>query len=173
MDKYYYLLSEIPHLIFGQESNITQRLFLAEAEKWLSEKDFTELIQLNINEFEEEQINNSLLALYRSFEFQLRSELAKYRRDKKEGREYKSYMFSPSIFKDGDPLDIEKELLKLRWNFVEENEAGHNFDLHAVMAYYLKLQLNEKLYSWEKEEGRENFNSLVNINKNEDQGKVT
>ena len=69
MDKYYYLLSEIPHLIFGQESNITQRLFLAEAEKWLSEKDFIELIQLNINEFEEEQFNNSLLALYRSFEY--------------------------------------------------------------------------------------------------------
>ena len=164
------MLSEIPYLIFGQDSNITQRLFLAEAEKWLSEKDFTELIQLNINEFEEEQVNNSLLALYRSFAFQLRSELAKYRSDKKEGREYKSYMFSPSIFKDADPLDIEKELLKLRWNFVEENEAGHNFDLHAVMAYYLKLQINEKLYSWEKEKGRENFEGLINVN--EDQSKV-
>ena len=172
MDKYYYLLSEIPYLIFGKESNITQRLFLAEAEKWLSEKDYIELVQLNINEFKEEQINNSLLDLYRSFEFQLRSELAKYRRDKKEGREYKSHMFSPSIFKDGDPLDIEKKLLKLRWDFIEENGVGHNFDLHAVMTYYLKLQINRTLYFWEKEKGRENFNSLVNINENEDQSEV-
>ncbi len=98
MDKYYYLLSEIPYLIFDKQSYMTRRLFLAEAEKWLSEKDYIEIIQLNINEFKDEQINNSLLDLYRSFEFQLRSELARYRRDKKEGREYKSHMFSPSIF---------------------------------------------------------------------------
>ena len=77
-----------------------------------------------------------------------------------------------SIFKDGDPLDIERKLLKLRWDFIEENEVGHNFDLHTVMTYYLKLQINRKLYFWEKEKGRENFNSLVNINENEDQSEV-
>ena len=60
----------------------------------------------------------------------------------------------------------------MRWDFIEENEVGHNFDLHAVMTYYLKLQINRTLYFWEKEKGRENFNSLVNINENEDQSEV-
>ena len=37
MDKYYFLIAELPTLFFGKEPAITVEYFLAEAEKWMNE----------------------------------------------------------------------------------------------------------------------------------------
>ena len=66
---------------------------------------------------------------------------------------------------DDNPLEIERRLLHLRWNFLEEQEIGHFFDLHFLIIYYLKLQLLQRLFSFDKQKGKVRFeaNSLVEL----------
>ena len=52
MDKYYFLISELPYLLFGQKPNLTARYFLEEAFKWLTSADHESIIQADINDAE-------------------------------------------------------------------------------------------------------------------------
>ena len=70
---------------------------------------------------------------------------------------------SPTIVKEGNPLQVEMNLLHFRWKFIEEQEANHYFDLDAVITYYIKLQLLEKLFTFNKTEGQERFKALSSI----------
>lgn len=173
MDKYYYLVSQLPYLQFEQEQPITRRYFLEEARKWLNSDDYECLIQANINEFSPlENIPSPVLYNYRNFEYRLRKELALWRKAQKEGHEYKSIMFPSSLVKEGDPLEVEKNLLYFRWQFIEEQETGHHFDLDAVVAYFLKLQISERFFVFDKERGREKFKELSTISNENNNSEV-
>ena len=162
MDKYYFLISELPYLIFGEEPAVTRRYFLEEARKWLYNDDFQSLIQANINEFSiDEKIIPQVLYEYRFFENKLRSELVLWREARQQGNEYKSILFPQSLVKEGNPLQIERNFLFFRWKFIEELEIGHCFDVEAVILYYLKLQILERLFSFNKEKGSERFKQLI------------
>ena len=83
-----------------------------------------------------------------------------------ENLEYKIRKDLGSIIQEKkDPLEIEKEILLLRWNFLEDQEMGHFFDLSFLIIYYLKLQILERLFSFDKERGKERFEnySLVEL----------
>ena len=43
MDKYYYLVSQLPLLVFDKETYLTTDSFLEEAEKWMSPSDYAVL----------------------------------------------------------------------------------------------------------------------------------
>lgn len=173
MDKYYYLISELPHLIFGNELKVTRRYFLEEALKWLDKEDHDCVIRADINEFSAlEKPLSDLLCNFHIFEYNLRSELSLWRKAQKEGHEYKSIIFPSSIIKDHNPLEVEQNFLLLRWKFIEEEEIGHVFDLDAVVAYYLKLQILERYFLFEKETGKDRFNQLSRISNEENKSEV-
>ena len=58
---------------------------------------------------------------------------------------------------DNNPLDIERQLIILRWRYLEEQDAGHHFDINFLVIYFLKLQLLQRLFIFDKEKGRERF----------------
>ena len=61
------------------------------------------------------------------------------------------------MLKEGNPLDVEKKLLQLRWHFIDELEFGHYSDVDFFILYYLKLQILQRLWQFDKERGKEKF----------------
>lgn len=164
MDKYYYFVTQLPHLAFGQELQITRRYFLEEARKWLSENDYQCMIQTNINEYSlQSNISSKLLCNYIIFEYELRKELTFWRTEQKVGRDYKSIIFPSALVKEGNPLEVERNLMFFRWKYIDELETEHYFDLDAIIAYFLKLQILERLFSFDKEKGKAKFTELSSI----------
>ena len=164
MDKYYYLIASLPLLKFIEQPYIIRKDFLAEAEKWLSREDLIILSSIDINNFIVDKKDASLLKQWKEFEHSTRTELGLFRRARKKDMEYKMRKDLSNIIQEGNnPLEIEKKLLLLRWNFLEELEIGHSFDLGFLIIYYLKLQILERLFSFNKEKGKERFNFFSRV----------
>jgi len=162
MDKYYYLVAQLPYLVFGKKPEINKGQFLAEANKWLCANDMAILLKADINDFYVRGRLPKILEEYKIFERRLRSELAYWRALEKDGKEYKKTQDLYVESKEDSPLDAEKKLLLLRWNKVEEEEIGHFFDISFLIAYFLKLQILERLFTFNKQKGEERFESLCN-----------
>ncbi|RKY80721.1 hypothetical protein DRQ15_01760 [candidate division KSB1 bacterium] len=163
MDKYYYFVSQLPVLFFDQESYMSTEYFLQEAEKWLSAKDFRTLSAVDINDFSLDKKCPQVLKQYKQFEFNLRNDLALWRKAQRMGQEYKPVNFPVSVIKEGNPLEIEKKLLLLRWNLIEEKQQEHHFDLEFLILYFLKLQILDRLSSFNKEKGQEIFQKISKV----------
>ncbi len=163
MDKYYYLASQLPFLKFGEEPYLKREDFLQEAEKWSGERDFLVLSGADINELTAHENVPEVLNDYREFEASLRREISRLREALKAGREHKIPESLKGVVDEGDPLDIEKKLLHLRWEFIEEKEEGHYFDLGFLILYFLKLQILERLFIFNKEEGMVTFDKLCEV----------
>jgi len=163
MDKYYYFVSQLPMLSFDKETYITIDGFLQEAKKWLSQNDYITLSAVNIADVSLEKNNKKVLKEYKQFEFQLRTDILQWREALQSGQEHKPNLFPVSIVKDGNPLEVEKKLLLLRWDFIDEIEREHHFDLGYLIIYYLKLQILYKLVSFDKEQGLKTFQNICEV----------
>lgn len=159
MDKYYYFVSQLPLLIFGQESYIDKERFLDEAKKWLSDKDFSTISGVSLNDFYPRDGDNEVLAKYKNFERALREEIASFRKNESRGG-----LTSLNLnLNEGTPLEIERTLLHLRWEFIESLEEGHFFDLEILILHFLKLQALERLLTFDREKGTAVFDKLCEV----------
>jgi len=158
MDKYYYFVSQLPFLTFGQESYIDRELFLDQAKMWLSDKDFSSVSGVSLNDFYPRDGDNEVLAKYKNFERTLREEIASFR--KNESQTGTSFNLNLS---QGTPLEIERRLLNLRWEFIESLEEGHFFDLEILVLHFLKIQLLERLLTFDREKGTAVFDKLCEV----------
>ena len=158
MDKYYYFVSQLPFLTFGQESYIDKEKFLDQAKKWLSDKDFLMISDLSLNDFYPGEGDSKVLVKYKNFERALREEISWFR--KNESRIETSFNLN---LNQGTPLEIEKALLHLRWKFIESLEEGHFFDLEILILYFLKVQVLERLLTFDKEKGLVVFDKLCEV----------
>ena len=164
MDKYYYFVAQLPMLFFGRETSMSMDYFLAEAEKWLSAKDFKSLSKVDINNFSLAGKFPATLASYKKFESALREDIFNWRLAKQHDQDYKPVSFPMSVVKEGNPLEIELKLMKLKWDFIDEMEREHHFDLGFIILYYLKLQILRRLFTFNKEKGLEKFQKLYEVN---------
>lgn len=163
MDKYYFLVAELPTLFFNKEPEISEAYFLQEAEKWMSPGDFAILSKVDINDYLLNPKNPHVLRKYQSFERALRTDLAKFRQAQKQKIEYKPQTFSPSLIREGTPLEIEIKLMEIRWDLLEEMQREHHFNLEYLILYYLKLQLLQRYFSFDKEKGMKKFEKLYEV----------
>jgi len=157
MDKYIYFAAQLPLLVFDKEPAHGIEKFLEEGRKWLSDSDYTLLSEVSINANRPVKADPSVLREYKLYEFMLRNELKQYRQSLKERQEHKPGLFSPMVLKEGNPLDVEKKLLQLRWQLISELEFGHYSDIEFFILYYLKLQILQHLQQFDKEQGKEKF----------------
>ncbi len=163
MDKYYYLIAQLPELTFGEEPDISKNSFLEEAGKWLSFSDLKNLREAELDNLREPH-ENGMLKRYFDFEQSLRSELAEYRRSRGgEKKEHRSRLVLSADLLEGNPLEVEKKLFFLRWQMIEDIAAGHVFSREAVFAYFLRLQILCRMSEFNKEKGKEEFNKLIEV----------
>ncbi len=150
MDKYYYLIAQLPLLRFGEETYLTKDSFLEEAEKWLSDRELKELKRARLDELEQKP-DTSFLKDYKDFELTLRKELASYRRSLssqdlslagkgKQGEHQAKEVLTRDLL-EGNPLEVEKKLFFCRWQRVEQLAQDFHFNREAVLAYFLKIQI--------------------------------
>ena len=163
MDKYYYLVSQLPALEFGDDSSGKRDYFLEQAREWMDLKDFMTISAIDINDLSLEESDLEIEGNYKRFEIKLRKELAQWRKSVKIGHEEHRWMFPMSLVKEGTPLDVEKKLMQFRWNFINESEKEHFFDLEYLIFYFLKIQILERLGIFDKEKGKEIFNKTCEV----------
>jgi len=162
MDKYYYFVSQLPLLAFGQKTEWDRSRFLEEAGKWVSGMDMAALLKTNIDNFITSKETNKYLRGYQEFEKNLREELAKVRKTTATTG-HKELSILNAFNWDRTPLEIEKNLLFLRWQFIEEQEQQHHFDIGFLIYYFLKLHILEVLSSFDKDKGAAIFDSLCEV----------
>ncbi|MFH1202003.1 MAG: DUF2764 family protein [Candidatus Omnitrophota bacterium] len=163
MDRYYYLASSLPLLQFGKRPHIDREYFLNQAQKWVGARDFAILCQADINEFSDKKKSTGLLREYDNFERLLREELKFIRARRGQDIDYTSLRQVSASVLEGTPLEVERKLLFLRWQFIEEKELGHYFDLEFLGLYFLKLQILERLFSFDKQKGEAAFDRLTEV----------
>jgi len=166
MDKYYYLIAQLPVLYFGRESGLTIDQFLDEAQKWLSQADYYRLEKVDLEATEILKGDLPIIRQIKNFELIMRRELADWRSARKKnavkdpasvGQDYKIRAFPVNLVQESNPLSVEKNLLLWRWQFLELLELGHHFDLEFLILYYLRLQILKKLFTFDKKVGREKY----------------
>lgn len=168
MDKYYYFVAQLPMLTLDSEDIPSLESFVEEAQKWMSDKDLRVIKSVDINAYTDNEKHKNAFDKFCELELAIRSDLAKYRQSQKENFEYKTQVFPLSYIKEGNPLEVEKRLLEFRWNFIDELEAGHNFDLDFLVTYYLKLQILWRIKSFDKQLGKESFDEVCVLETSED-----
>ena len=164
MDKYYYLVSQLPALEFEEESLGKKDYLLEQARQWMSPQDFSILESIDMNDLSLEDSDVDIEGDYKRFEIKLRKELAQWRKSMKIGHEEHRWMFPMSLVKEGTPLDVEKKLMRFRWDFISETEKEHFFDLEYLIFYFLKIQILERLNKFDKEKGKEIFTKTCEVN---------
>ncbi|MCK4715949.1 MAG: DUF2764 family protein [Candidatus Marinimicrobia bacterium] len=163
MDRYYYLAAQLPALYFDKEPLMTVERFMYEAQKWLGEGDLKALKEANINTITAKKSDLPILREFILYEYALRNELVQYRQALRNRQEHKPLLFPVSVLKEGNPLDVEKKLLQLRWQVINKLEFGHYSDIEFLALYYLRLQILQRLQHFDKDTGKEKFKTFTEI----------
>ena len=79
MDKYYYMVSQLPMLQFDREPAIDGEKFLEEAQKWLSRRDYRVLSRIDMRDASVSRTGPACWRVYRVFEQRCRKDLALWR----------------------------------------------------------------------------------------------
>ena len=164
MNKYYYLVASLPYLGFGDSPPVDRDTFIAELGKWLSSEDMDTVRAAGLRYIEIAGEETELLKEWKSFDEGLREELARLRVSRKRPGGYKVPERLKEVMGQQTPLLMEKKLERLRWDFIEEKEAGYHFDINWLVLYFLKLQILERLEVFDKDKGEEFFHKLCEVN---------
>jgi len=176
MPTYYpYLISSLPMLNFNARPPFAIERFLGMCKDLIPDNDL-EIVDLCFKaSLLEEQVKQQTLKQWIEFETGLRNELVKIRASRKK--------IDPQIYlrKDGygdasiyhiamnshrilSLIESEKFLDLARWQKLDELLCGHYFDLDALIAYALKLQI---LWRWETINRADKQKALEEVLENE------
>lgn len=163
---YYYTVASLPFLTFEGPLPFSYEAFLERCEPWMSPGDLVQLrlARIDLEHAAVEGATHPMAKRWLAFENTLRNELVRIRARnldlspedyiRPEGGYDASIAGRVERAVEGaSPLEAEIHLMRLRWEFLTDNEAGHYFDLTALMIYGLKLQLLERMGKFDKEKG--------------------
>jgi len=164
MNKYYYLVATLPYLVFGEKPPISKKAFLAECEKWLSEKEIKIFSSAGADYDDISENDTPFVLGWKEFNTRLCNELASSR-----GAEEAALSGMPGssevkkILEKENPLIMEKALEEIRWEYIEGKSRGFFFDFDALLAYFLKLGILERLAEFDKDEGEKYFYEFCEV----------
>ena len=70
-------------------------------------------------------------------------------------------LLAEQAFNADSPLMAEEILNKARWRYLDELEFGHYFDIEILVIFFIKLQILERISSFDAEVGSERLNAIV------------
>ncbi|WP_370391350.1 DUF2764 family protein [uncultured Winogradskyella sp.] len=182
-----YLMSSLPDLMFDNSETYqkevsklfktynsadeaSQDLVLmlhAEAEKFLSTKEFNDLKALSLKAIHQERFQNNsqhVIASFSRFNHQMKREVQRFREHRKnEDLNANKLNFDILPELSNNPLKAEEQLLKLQWDKLEELSIGHYSDLAALFIYKLKLELLVRWWSFNEEVGLNIFKQTLKM----------
>ncbi len=164
MSNYYYLVASLPHLEFNDDPPIEKEVFREECRKWLSRRDLQMLYSAKISESEKDASNAKVVSDWKTFDSELRRLLSLER----EGNKITGSSPIPSaleeVLSEGSPLQKEIKYEKMRWDFLDSEGKQHFFDINWLAVYFLKLQILDRLATFNKDKGEKVFYNLCEVN---------
>ena len=161
MSEYPYLAALLPMIDFDSTDFPSRETFLGEAEKWLPEGEYQALSSVAFDDYSDTEHALEWVEDYRRFERAIRTDIAMFIESRRKGHDHKTTAFSHTIVKENNPYEAEKQLLRLRWDFVSSRLNTHYWDFHALVVYYLQIQILERLASFDLDKGCERFKALT------------
>ena len=183
MGAYYYLVAQLPSLVYGQEPPMSSARFRDLAQAQLSEEDAALFTLLSLDpqpgpaagrpSYAEAggPSGSDFIDKWRDWERALRLNLARLRasRLKREGAAPVDPPVVPADAASGalqalaaaeNPLEAEILLDRARWNAIEQFQGISAFSRNVVYAYLLKLLILERRASFRAETGFAEYKSL-------------
>jgi hypothetical protein len=170
---YYYLMAQLPGLIYGQPAPMSSAHFRELAEQALSPEDAALLGFFTLNPFAAEipagnKAGCAFLDQWREYETALRLNLARYRGAKIKREAPADAPESPvdaaaaakAAAAMDSPLGAEIFLDESRWRAIELFQGLDYFNRNTVYAYLLKLLLLERRSCFRAEEGFAEYKGL-------------
>jgi hypothetical protein len=172
---YYYLMAQLPSLIYGEPAPMSSARFRELAEQALSPEDAAILGSFTLNPFTAAGLSPGdggsgcdFLDKWREYETALRLNLARYRgaNIKREfpvdAPEYPAdaAAAAKTAAAMDSPLEAEIFLDESRWQAIDLFQGLNYFDRNTVYAYLLKLLLMERRSCFRTEEGFAEYKGL-------------
>lgn len=170
---YYYTLTSLPLLLFDSPPQITCEQFIENCERLLNENESVRIKQMALFALPLPDDNADMPPIYRDwcvFENSLRLQLLPAR-ETRSGIGKEPYQRPVEFSADSaeaarealaceSPLQSEEALNSARWRKIDELAAGNQFDFTALVAYYLRLQLLERKFGFDRERGSRMFDMI-------------
>lgn len=173
MRHYWYFPATLSGLLFGAPPPISSQDFLAQCERHLASPDYLEVAaapRYLSGDEEPGALQSSFLLTFIAWERTFRNELARLRARRLERNEEtfvrpskrfdEAARAATACFAIEDPYQAELLLERERWNAIERFSALSAFDLDFIIAYGVKLAINERLARLNKEEGGKGYKHL-------------
>ncbi len=157
---YVYLLSSLPMLSFGAKPSFSYERFMELCRAQVPEADAAILEAVGRGEWSS-ALTQPMVRRWADFEAALRNELVRGRAARLHAEASVHLRGETSVdlsvahvvqaaLRHPSPLEGERMLDELRWNFLEESAAGHFFDPDRLIVYALELGI---LLRWERISG--------------------
>ena len=168
---YYYFASSLPSIYMDKDAPISYKDFMIAAKNQIKEKDYHDL---ELVTFHPEGNGGARLPIVKEWESLIYSvnEMMTEERAKKLGldseKEYKARCDHDNVLEDkvkrivsmDNPLEAERAILSLYFDFLSDYELSDPFSTTALMVYGLKLQIKERASSFDSRKGRAEFDHL-------------
>jgi hypothetical protein len=177
MSFYTFLVAQLPQLSLDLRAPYTVSGFVEYVSEWLSEQEQTVLRAILNNEPSDDPVVQD----YRLYDESLRNQLAllrgvKLNRDaghfvrSGEKPDHQTRHILSECVKDENPEHAEKQLDKLRWQFIEYRTSLDYFNFSFLVGYLLKLKLVERWSTLDEKVGKELLQSALQEGTGETQG---
>jgi len=177
---YYYLMAQLPFLIYDQKPPMSSSAFKALAQSLMEEEDSVLLKYIHLDPDSGDEIPVStegaatgcnFIDGWRNWEHALRLNLEKSRaiKLKRDSLSMAEPPFYPAdaaaaahkaVNSEASPLDTEISLDKARWGAIDSLAGNDYFDRNNVYAYLLKLMLIERRMLFNVDRGFDEYKSL-------------
>ncbi len=166
---YYYFISSLPNVEFGQVPPFSEEEFLHQAALWMPKNDYDYLEEVATGSVEKCLYLCDVVKKWHDWEIALKNCLVSARALKMgidSGKHLKGNENSEDyvrvavqeLIKLDDQKEAEKAIDLLRWNFFDEITTAHSFDFHIALTYFLKLKILTRWAGFDEEIGKENLN---------------
>ena len=166
MSNLVYLMSSLPSLSFGQVPPITMEEFTQDAKSQLSAKHFKKLEPVDIYKATDSKGKVGLKSIGAMLD-EMQEDISEIRAAKTQKRA-PGLQRLPQTIINANPLEREKLIMKWQWEELDTIQAGEVFTFTEVMIYKLRLQILNRLNSFNKEQGKQVLASVVNPPKKEE-----
>lgn len=170
-EQYYYVTTSLPSLSLSEELPIRKDDFLANCEKYLKKTDFNILESVSLFDVEKDEAPLDTVKRFFGWERGIRNALVRLRAEglglepdefvRGEIVDHSQTLLAEKVFNADSPLVAEGILNKARWRYLDELEFGHYFDIERLVIFFIKLQIVERISSFDAEEGKERLNAVV------------
>lgn len=170
MSSYYYLVATLPMLRYEDVSPMSHEAFLELCHGNISDSDYQLVRSAVLSAVGGDSPKHPFLRKWNQFRDMVVKELNDQRARKLElgGDRYrnegdKEYRITETVraaLSAADPLQGELSLMQLYWKYLDDLGGLHTFDIEALLAYAVKLQILERKGRFSLQDGNSEFKRL-------------